>query len=106
MDSLDNRAQAIRSVRAARRRTPSPGSQLLLGEPGVEGDVADPGVRAGHQRPLADRYPVVGGLFVGDDLPRVALGREALADQVVEPELLWAADLPGPVHRLTDRDPC
>src|SRR5688500_3769423 len=76
----------------------------LLGEPRVEGDRAELGVRAGDQRPLAQPYPGGAGLLAGADLPGVTLGREPLAHQLVEAELLRAADLADPVQWRPHRD--
>src|SRR4051794_9721688 len=76
----------------------------LLSRPLVESDLPEQGVRAGDQGPLAQPHPVVGRLLVGDDLARVALGRKSLAHQLVEPELLRAADLLDSVRWLTHRD--
>jgi hypothetical protein len=58
------------------------------------------GARTRHQRPLADPRPGVAGLLVGDHLARVALRREGLAHQLIQPELLRTADLTDPVQRL------
>src|SRR3954451_16739686 len=79
--------------------------RLLLGEPLVEGDLAELGVRAGHEGPLAQPHAVVRRLLVGDDLARVALRGEALAHQLVQPELLRAGDLAEAVERRALRDP-
>src|SRR5690349_11655896 len=76
----------------------------LLSQPLVEGDLPEQGVRAGDQGPLAQPHPVVGRLLVGDDLAGVALGRKSLAHQLVEPELLRAADLLDSVRWPTHRD--
>jgi hypothetical protein len=43
-------------------------------------------------------------LLIGDDLAGIAFGRETLAHQLVEPELLGSSDLLDPIQRLSHRD--
>jgi hypothetical protein len=60
-------------------------------EAGVEGE----GVRAGQEYALLQEGAIVASLGVGNDLSRVSSKAQALADQLIETELLWSGDLDG-----------
>jgi hypothetical protein len=48
----------------------------------------------------------VAGLGVGNDLSRVSSKAQALADQLIETELLWSGDLDGSVDGLANGCAC
>ena len=71
-------------------------------EAGAEGE----GVRAGEERAFLKEGTVVASLGVGNDLSRVSSKAQALADQLIETELLWSGDLDGSVAGLANGGAC
>ena len=56
----------------------------------------------GTERALGDGGPEVAGVRVGNHLALIVGGCEHASDDVLEPELLRAADLHDPVHGRAD----
>ena len=50
---------------------------------------------AGQEYALLEEGAIVASLGVGNDLSRVSSKAQALADQLIETELLWSGDLDG-----------
>ena len=74
-----------------------------LNKPVLEAGAEDDGVRAGQKRAFLKAGTRVASLGVGNDLSRIASKAQALADQLIETELLWSGDLDGSVAGLANR---
>jgi hypothetical protein len=77
-----------------------------LHEPVFEAGVEGEGVRAGEEGARLKEGAIVASLGVGNDLSRVSSKAQALADQLIETELLWTGDLDGSVDGLADSCAC
>ena len=71
-------------------------------EPIIEPDLPETRTVAWHERALGDGGPEVARVRVGNHLAMIAGGCEHPSNDVIEPELLRAADLHGPVHGRAD----